>query len=45
MALHMPSGNPYPSADPGFAALPVEELLASNAALRFCGLMERITHT
>lgn len=47
MAVHMPSGNPYPSADPGFAALPVEELLASNEDLigriRLCFGIDRET--
>ena len=47
MAAHMPSGNPYPSADPGFAALPVEELLASNddliGRIRLCFGIDRET--
>ena len=47
MAVHMPSGNPYPSADPGFAALPVEELLASNddliGRIRLCFGIDRET--
>jgi len=45
MAVYMPSGNPYPSADPGFAALPVEELLASNddliSRIRLCFGIDR----
>lgn len=45
MAVHMPSGNPYPSADPGFADLPVEELLASNddliGRIRLCFGIDR----
>ena len=45
MAVNMPPGNPYPSVDPGFAALPVEELLASNddliGRIRLCFGIDR----
>ena len=44
-AVNMPSGNPYPSVDPGFANLPVEKLLASNddliSRIRLCFGIDR----
>ena len=47
MAAHLPSDNPYPSTDPGFAALQVEELLASNddliGRIRLCFGIDRDT--
>ena len=30
MDVYMPSGKPYPSVGPGFAAVPVQDPLASN---------------
>ena len=47
MALPTSSGNPYSSVDLGFAALPVEELLASNddliGRIRLCFGIDRDT--
>ena len=47
MPIPLPSGNSYSSADPGFAALPVEELLASNddliSRIRLCFGIDRDT--
>jgi conjugal transfer pilus assembly protein TraI len=45
MALTLPTGNAYPSADPGFGSTSVEDLLASNddliSRIRLCFGIDR----